>query len=100
MNIKYNKTFDHFYNSDRNNLKNDDDEKRVETDFNLKDNQKSGKNLISKYKLLQKEIDNIKKQRNIEKKKNNKRFENLEKLILKFKKNNKELKNKENEDNV
>ena len=100
LNIKYNKTFDHFYNSDRNNLKNDDDEKRVETDFNLKDNQKSGKNLISKYKLLQKEIDNIKKQRNIEKKKNNKRFENLEKLILKFKKNNKELKNKENEDNV
>ena len=69
LNIKYNKTFDHFYNSDRNNLKNDDDEKRVETDFNLKDNQKSGKNLISKYKLLQKEIDNIKKQRNIEKKK-------------------------------
>ena len=53
-----------------------------------------------KYKILQKEIENIKKKRQIDNEKNKKRFKSLEKLIQTFKKNNQEKKNKESEDNL
>ena len=77
-----------------------DEKKRVQTDFNLQEQQKSEKNLMFKYKILQKEIENIKKKRQIDNEKNKKRFKSLEKLIQTFKKNNQEKKNKESEDNL
>ena len=74
------------------NIKNDT-EKRFQTESNwlFNSTNNSDNNLISKYKLLQKEIDKIKKQRQIENKQNSERFKSLEKLIQKVKKNNKEI---------
>ena len=74
------------------NIKNDT-EKRFQTESNwlFNSTNNSDNNLISKYKLLQKEIDKIKKQRQIENKQNSERFKSLEKLIQKIKKNNKEI---------
>ena len=74
------------------NIKNDT-EKRFQTESNwlFNSTNNSDNNLISKYKLLQKEIDKIKKQRQIENKQNSERFKTLEKLIQKVKKNNKEI---------
>ena len=70
-----------------------DTEKRFQTESNwlFNSTNNSDNNLISKYKLLQKEIDKIKKQRQIENKQNSERFKSLEKLIQKVKKNNKEI---------
>ena len=74
------------------NIKNDT-EKRFQTESNwlFNSTNNSDNNLISKYKLLKKEIDKIKKQRQIENKQNSERFKSLEKLIQKVKKNNKEI---------
>ena len=104
LNNKYSQTFEYFYQKENNdgsynNLRNDE-KKRVQTDFNLQDKQQSEKNLMFKYKILQKEIENIKKKRQIDNEKNKKRFKSLEKLIQTFKKNNQEKKNKESEDNL
>ena len=91
------KTHDNFKDklNEDNSVKNDTD-KRFQTDGNwiFSNTNSSENNLISKYKLLQKEIDKIKKQREIENKQNTERFKSLEKLIQKVKKSNKEKEDK------
>ena len=91
------KTHDNFKDklNEDNSVKNDTD-KRFQTDGNwiFSNTNSSENNLISKYKLLQKEIDKIKKQRQIENKQNSERFKSLEKLIQKVKKSNKEKEDK------
>ena len=91
------KTHDNFKDklNEDNSVKNDTD-KRFQTDGNwiFSNTNSSENNLISKYKLLQKEIDKIKKQREIENKQNTERFKSLEKLIQKVKKTNKEKEDK------
>jgi hypothetical protein len=74
-----------------------DTSKRFQTEGNwlFSNTNSSENNLISKYKLLQNEINKIKKQREIENKQNTERFKSLEKLIQKVKKTNKEKEEKE-----